>query len=165
MQKELLVLLNHLDVNEKNLRVYAVIPPKKKECDDIDDSAKEGGYTPPRHVFSLVEKVNGLSISICDTDWGEHLTDISEHLLQSIPTRTIYLEEIPQLGTIEVFFNGKKVPKDPETGWLLDIEKQAVYFGPDFDLAFYKKDSKNNIKDEVILKYKPMNLDVLQNSE
>ena len=167
MQKEFLdLLINRLNINEKNLRVYAVIPPEKKQDNcSLDPSAGGSEYKPPKHVFSLVEKMNGLKLSICDTNWGEYLKNISEHLLQSVPARTVYLEEIPQLKTIEVFFNGKKVPQNIETGWVLDIEKQTVSFGSDFDLAFYKRDSKANMKDEVMVKYKPMNLDILQNSE
>ena len=167
MQKEALDWLKYHGTNEENIRAYAVIPPKKRDIGcSLDDTATSGGaYTPPKHVYALVEKLNGLSISICDTQWGKHLTDVSKSLLQSIPAQTLYLEDIPQLGTIEVFFNNKKVPEDFEKGWFLDIEKQSVYFGPNFNLSYYKTDFTSNNKDKVVIKYKPMNLDTLQRSE
>ena len=167
MSNEILSQLEKFQMTEENIRVYAVVPPKKHKigCKLDDTAIALGGYTPPDHVYSLIDKTEGLSLSICDTDWGKYLTDVSDNLLQSIPSRTAYLEEIPKNGTIEVFFNNKKVPEEPDTGWSLDKEKLAVYFGPNFDLSYYRTDSKFNEKDEVIVKYHPMNLDILQNSE
>ena len=164
MLKESLSWFKQFKVTEQNTLAYSVVPPRQPvtKC-ALDDTAKRGGYSPPEHVHSLVEKMGGLNLSICDTEWGKHLTNVSENLLESIPTKTIYLEEVPKKETIELFFNNKKVPEDAQTGWFLDVEKLAVYFGPDFDLSYYK--TSLDTSDEVIIKYQPMNLDILQKSK
>ena len=165
MLNESLTGLKQLDLREKNIRAYSVTPPLHpvKDC-GVDDTAKKGGYSPPEHVFSLVDKLRGLSLSICDKDWGRGLTNVSKNLLQSLSGQTVYLEDIPKKETMELFFNNKKVPEDSQTGWFLDVEKLAVYFGPDFDLSYYKTFSDDEL-DEVIIKYQPMNLDILQKSK
>ncbi|MCZ0932888.1 MAG: hypothetical protein OXJ52_07040 [Oligoflexia bacterium] len=167
MSNEILDQLKMFGVRGENIRAYAVIPPKKHKIGcPLDDTTRSGAsYTPPDHVYSLIEKMEGVSLSICDASWGKLLTDVSDNLLQSIPSKTVYLEEIPKQGTVEVFFNNKKAPEDVETGWSLDIEKLAIYFGPNFDLSRYRTDSKFNTKDKVVIKYQPLNIDILQNSE
>ena len=166
MIDEVLKQLKKFKVKERNLRAYAVIPPKQRNfgC-NLDDTTRAAGYIAPVHVHSLVEKMEGVSLSICDTAWGKYLTDVSDNLLQSIPSKTVYIEEVPKIETIEVFFNNKKVPENPDTGWSVEIEKLAIHFGPNFDLSYYKTDSKFNSADDVLVRYQPMNLDILQNSE
>ena len=165
LSNELLSSLQIVGAIEKNIRAYAVAPPKQPEpgC-NLDDQVATNN--PPQHVFSFVERMKGLSTSICNSDWGQQLKDISNDLVQSIPmSYAIYLENIPELDTIEVFFNNKKVPQDFDKGWFLDIEKQAIYFGSTFNLSYYRQDIKFDAEDEVIIKYKPMNIDILQNSD
>ena len=144
----------------ENIRSYAVIL-----SEEAQDTCGEGsgGNDYPLHVYSFIKKTKGLRLSICDSSWGSQLTDVSDDLLENLPTRALYLEEIPKVGTVEVFFNKKRVPKDLDTGWSLDIEKPVINFGSQFDVSYYRSDT--NSDDEVIVKYQPVNLNILQKSE
>ena len=170
MSNQLISKLNTLRQSFKNIRSYAVIPPLKKPTSycSLDDSVKAAynmAYLAPHHVYSLIKKTEGRGISICDNNWGNKLTDISENLLLALSKHRLYLEKIPQLGTIEVLFNNRKVEPDINTGWYLDKESLSINFGPDFDFSYYRFNYDSYKKDKVIIKYHPLNLEILQNSK
>ena len=144
----------------ENIRSYAVIL-SEEEKDTCGEGS--GGDHYPFHVYSFIERTKGLRLSICDNSWGNQLANVSDDLLESLPTRALYLKDIPRIGTIEVFFNKKRVPKDLDKGWFLDIEKPIINFGPEFDASYYRSDTKSD--DEVVVKYQPVNLNILQKSE
>ena len=143
----------------ENIRSYAVIVSEEKK----DNCGEDGGNIYPLHAYSFIKLTKGLRISICDTAWGQQLTDVADDFLEILPTRALYLKEIPKEGTIEVFFNNIKVDEDINTGWSLDKEKQVINLGSQFDFSYYK--SNSNKEDEIIVRYHPMNLNILQKSE
>ena len=152
----------------ENVRVYAVIPPVKKpdgQCNLDDTAIKNGEYHSADPVLSLIEKLGGLSLSICDIDWGAQLSQVSDSMLDAVSVhQVLYLEEVPKRGTIEVFFNDKPVEENPDTGWYLDRERLVIRFGEEFDPFDYAQ-FKSGEESQVTIRYKPMNIDVLRKSQ
>ena len=66
----------------------------------------------------------GLMLSICDYDWGEHVSKIADLATQVILPNTFYLEDEPQDGTIRVTVDGEEVL----TGWRYDETANAIVF-------------------------------------
>ena len=66
----------------------------------------------------------GLMLSICDYDWGEHVSKIADLATQVILPNTFYLEDEPQDGTIRVTVDGE----DVLTGWRYDETANAIVF-------------------------------------
>ncbi|MCY4321043.1 MAG: hypothetical protein OXC37_01355, partial [Bdellovibrionaceae bacterium] len=147
----------------KNIRSYAVIPDMNKgdRCGTENVGQEKENY--PFHVYSFVNQTKGLIISICDENWGKNLENVADNLLKAISSNILYLDEIPKVETIEVFFNGKKIEKDINSSWYFDIENMSINFSSDFD--FYLDSDETNESLEVLVKYYPMNLDILQKSE
>lgn len=66
----------------------------------------------------------GLFLSICDYDWGEHVSKIADLATQVLLPNTFYLEDEPQDGTIRVTVDGEEVL----TGWRYDETANAIVF-------------------------------------
>ena len=121
---------------DTRFRAYGVIPVDRTDCGGIfkyDDSVK----TPrsgsvlhfPRHAQQFIRKTNGQYFPMCLRDWGSYLTGITQDLEDFFQIRPIYLEDIPDLDTIEVFYAGEQISQDPETGWSYNIETNAIILG------------------------------------
>ena len=140
-----------------NIRSYAVVMDDRRK-DDCGEG--NGGSDYPFHLYSFIEKTQGLRISICDASWGKQLTDVFDDFRIAFFSRILYLEEVPQRETLEVFFDNKKVPKDTQTGWFFNPEGPSVVLGPQFD--FYSYFSGDSLEEaEVIVKYHPVNIEIL----
>ena len=136
-----------------NIKIYAIVPEK-------DDTCGEGlEYNwAPVHVQSLALETKGKVFSICEKDWGKKLNIISNDLIQFVRQKEIFLDEVPLLSTIEVYFNNKKIPQSIKRGWYYDPEKVAIYISDGFNIYDYLQQDGDN---SYIIKYHPLNLEVL----
>ena len=139
-----------------NIRTYGVVTNHEK-----GDSCGEGSLSRhPFHFYEFVKRTQGLIISICDPNWGLELREVYKDFVSVFVARSFYLNEIPQIGSIEVFLNDIEVPNDFKKGWSLNLEKMSIDLGPELNLSYYKKNRKGD-EDKVLIRYHPLNIELL----
>ncbi|MBC6415377.1 MAG: hypothetical protein GDA46_03185 [Bdellovibrionales bacterium] len=139
------------------LKTYAIVYSYEKgdKCTSVEDTgATENNY--PFHVYKLVEKTKGLVISICDLFWWRNLVEVSWNFLDSLKLFKFYLDEIPQLDTLEIYFNDKKIKKED---WFFNPENLSIELSSKFDMLSY--DVETNQK-KIKVKYNPFNINTLR---
>ncbi len=104
--------------------------------DDPSCKTSEWGYSEPGvRYINMAQASGGAAESICDADFGRALTNVNarlKELLVEFP-----LDRLPNVDTIQVFVNGKKVPKSDTNGWSYVEAKNSIRFhgeavpGPD----------------------------------
>ena len=149
-------------MGEENIRSYAVIADNRKgdTCGQEMVGTSPGKY--PFHLYNFIEKTNGLRISICDNYWGKQLTDVFKSLKSSLFNNVLYLDKIPHLETIEVFFNGQKIPKDIKKGWSFHPEDVSISIGSDFDFSQTASNQEEFDNSQITVKYHPVNIELLE---
>ena len=163
--KQLKLLQSVMGESWKNIRTYAVVLDNRRSdrC-----GGEDGGITPDRypfHLYSLIEKTDGLRLSICDSSWGNQLKNIFDDLKKSLGFLSFYIDEVPKIDTMEVFLNNKKIPRDIKTGWVFDPENLSVNIGPDFDYFDYfdyRTGFDKDRNDQLKIKYQPFNIELLR---
>lgn len=141
-----------------NIYSYAVVTDDRtgEECGEAN------GQDHPFHLYEFIERVKGFRISICDTEWGPKLTAVYHDFSESFYSKTLFLDEAPKINTLEVFLNGERVPKNPETGWVFNPENLSIDFGKKFDISTYTVDGKTIRDYDVVIKYNPVNIELLR---
>lgn len=152
----------------KHVRSYAVVPDNRSK----DQCGGEGaGSTPakyPFHLYQFIERTGGLRVSLCDSSWGDKLQNIYTDLSQSFFSRNIHLNEVPRVDTMEVFFNGQKVPKDNQTGWFFRPTEPSIGLGNGFNILFYPpgQEMENGEREsEFTIRYHPVNIELLRKED
>ena len=160
LAEERLKLLKNSSIGElKHIRSYAAVLDNRKGDKCGGDG---GGGSPekyPFHLYKFIEKTGGLRISICESNWGLRLVNVFDDLNEQLYINILYLDEVPELETMEVFLNGKKVPKDINKGWSFNPEQLSITIGFDFKYAPYLSE---NLKNEFTVKYNPINIELLR---
>ncbi len=145
-----------------NIRSYAVVldAERKDQCGAEQDPGKKmpQEHQYPFHLYKFIKKTKGLRVSICDPFWSRKFVNIFDDLKQAFSVRVFYLEEAPQLDTMEVFLNGKKVPRDVKKGWSFYPENLSLRIGSALNYHIYKNDEEN---DTFTVRYHPINLNLL----
>src|SRR5690606_35369995 len=70
----------------------------------------------PRKIKDAVAFFSGHTFELCNGDYGGDMAKVAQRIVDGVST--IYLEELPDVKTIEVTFGGKKLPNDPYVGWV-----------------------------------------------
>lgn len=101
----------------------------KSDSDDVVFHAIGGdvpggcnGNEPYTGYYEAVVATGGTFLSICATDWGEHLKSLAEASADTLDT--FALTETPVEDTIEVFIDGVET----RTGWVYLSETNSVLF-------------------------------------
>ena len=161
-----------------NIRIYATVndDKRKDKCGDIEKT----GDTPenyPFHLYELIKKTGGLRVSICDSQWGNQLTDVFDDLKKAFYSLSFELSEVPKGDSIEVYMNDKEIPRDFKKGWSLNLEILSIEIGGEFDTFPYLKDTSDcekretsdqaesdSCKNKIKIRYNPLNIELLNRS-
>ena len=140
-------------------KIYAVAPleSSQDECGETDTAAPPYPY----HVYRAVEASKGKAISICSAGWGAELQIISKDIRSDFQRRSFMLEDIPKTDTIEVFYNGYRLPKDAREGWAYNPETVSVSIGDQF---FPIQHDKAGERGKFKIRYYPLNPDLARDS-
>lgn len=163
--ENMLELLDSVMENRRNIRAYASIAPyssgQKNSGACVLGAEGVGAeyFQYPFHIYSLIEKTKGLWVSICDPLWGKNLAGIFDNLQSILRAKELYLDEIPDLNTLQVFLNGKLVPRDVQKGWFFNPESLSISVSREFDFLPYISSNKLNF--EFKIKYNPINIELL----
>ena len=158
--------LRSIKGDANNIRSYAVVADNEKNdrC-----GGEHAGVTPdsyPFHLYRFIQKTGGLRVSLCDEFWGGKLKSVYTNLRDSFFSRRIYLKEVPKLDTIEVLFNGKKVPRDRALGWYFHPEDISIHIADGFNIFLYPEFEKNGKRQSTfIIRYQPINIELLKSEE
>ena len=152
----------------KNIRSYAVVPDS--DLDDQCGAEESTGSAPhkyPFHLYKFIERTGGLRVSLCDPSWGVKLKAVYADLRNSFFSKSIYLKEVPKEGTIEVFFNGKRVPRDRTAGWSFHPEELSISLGNEFNVLLYPGKWGEDGEQEGLfeIRYQPVNIELLMKEE
>ena len=172
--KQLKLLQSVMGESWKNIRTYAVVLDNRRSdrC-----GGERGGITPgryPFHLYSLIEKTDGLRLSICDPQWGNQLTKVFDDLEKAFHSLSVELNEAPKWDSIEIYLNDKAIPRDSKKGWSLNLETLSIELGREFDSLPYLKDpgdckkreafdqvESDSCENKIKIKYKPLNIELL----
>ena len=145
---------------ENKLKVYGVIPDNSSMNQDCVD-AEKGHY--PYHIYKLIEKTKGQKLSVCDEIWEDDLKDASENFLAFIKPPIIILDELPDIDSIEVYFNEIKIPNDFKTGWSFNVENLTIQLGFEFNWSHYRALSLKDLPESKLrVLYYPLNESILK---
>ncbi len=136
----------------ESFKIYAVVP-----LEDLRDSCGEGAGAYPRHIYKLISLANGRLVSICEKGWGAKLRTISKDIRASFQHKVILLDDIPKTDTIEVFYNGRRMPKDAASGWSYNPETVSIYIGDRFFPARAGGAGEKRERGEFTVRYYPLN--------
>ncbi len=116
--------------------------------------AGEGDQIPTNsRLADFFELMGGGSMfSLCDFNFGLKLAKLGVDISQR--AQTMYLGQVPQLGSIHVTIGGQEVPQDPLTGWSYDPVKVAIRFGLGIEWSKYPPNSLPEVSFS-ILKQEP----------
>lgn len=95
--------------------ISAVAGPVPDGCDTA-----EAGYG----YYEASVATGGLFRSVCDTNWGEHLSKLADLAVSVVLPDTFLLEDEPMVDTLRVFVDGEEVT----VGWTYDAEQNAIVF-------------------------------------
>lgn len=149
-------------VSRENIRIYSVVPDKRKgQHERREGCSIEGGF--PEHLYSLLDLVGGQINSVCNPLWGQELVHVFDELKVALPSDSIFLDEVPDPKTIEVFFNDTKLPQDVRSGWYFDPESISIHIGKEI-LVENLEERRGNAKldNEYIIRYNPINEGLLK---
>ena len=156
-------MISSLKGESNNVRTYAVV---RDNTENEKCSSTEGTGTSPEkypfHLYRFIDKTGGLRISLCDGSWGTKLQNIYMNLRNIFVSKGFYLEEVPKIDSIEVFFNGKKVPRDRVSGWFFNPEDISIHIGDNFNAFSYPVSEDENI---FTIRYQPINIELLRTEE
>lgn len=83
-------------------------------------STAEAGYG----YYEAASATGGLFRSVCDTNWGEHLSKLADLAVSVVLPDTFVLEDEPQADTLQVFVDSEEVTE----GWTYDAAQNAIVF-------------------------------------
>lgn len=112
-------------------------------------------YGEPTKIESFVDMANAGSgsrriFNICDPDFGKHLTKIRDDMVSQIGL-FIYLDELPAVDTIQVFWGTQQIDSDYDKGWVYDNKRNAIHLGKDIELL-------EQPGAELVVRFKPAKL-------
>ena len=159
-------ILHSVKGEANNIRSYAVVVDNKKSEQCGGENAGTGPDKYPFHLYRFIKKTGGLRVSLCDEFWGEKLKRVYIDLRDSFFSRKIYLEEVPKLDTLEVLFNGKKVPRDRVSGWYFQPEDVSIRIADGFNIFVYPKFEKSKHREGILtIRYHPINIELLRTED
>ncbi len=69
---------------------------------------------------------------ICTADYGPQLGAVGRNLVQRV-SKYIYLDQIPEIDTLRVFFKTEEISNDAGKGWTFDPSRNAVVLSDNLD--------------------------------
>ena len=112
------------------IATYGVFEMAEKGCGRED-------YTGTRYA-EFIQRTNGLTFPICSDDYGQGLAKFGSDIAYKISTSKIQLDAAPVVDTIEIIYQGDKLPKgraDRGGFWNYNSVDNTIIF---HSLAFLK---------------------------
>jgi hypothetical protein len=113
--------------NQDKVLGYGVLVPTNNSgrCD-----RDEPNTTPNRieNFLSMVVNNKNNIMNICDPDYGSRLANMAKDIADKVGN-IIYLDLPPDVSSIRVTYGTADLPKNFETGWSFDVQKNAIMLG------------------------------------
>ena len=98
--------------------VHAIVGQRDQDCDLVTEKGTR--------FIELAELSGGFVGDICDSNFSDGLSNISDRILQFITY--VALAREPNPDTIKVTVNGVFIPNDSANGWVYDGNKNRILF-------------------------------------
>jgi hypothetical protein len=102
-------------------------------CGDLPDGCGEGDdhAAAGERYHAVAQRTQGLTQSICQTDWSDMMTQLGEHIFA--PIRVFVLSQTANPATIAVSVDGQSVPEAScegcADGWTFFPAINTIFFG------------------------------------
>lgn len=113
--------------SDRQLAIYGSLIEEK------DFSNCQGESAPPLRLMESIHKTNGSAFNLCSPDFGDELSKIANDIAKRAGG-TIYLSNLPSLGTLRVFSGEEEIPKE---FWAYDANDNSIAFNNKFELDKY----------------------------
>lgn len=119
-------------VPQKVLAYGVIVPSHVNNCERDDWSRPDRIEDFLGLVFNGGQGKN--IFNLCDPAFGDKLADMAKDIVDLVG-RMIYLNRVPAVETIKVTYGNVVLPRDPDTGWMFDPQKNAIILGEKIDWA------------------------------
>ncbi len=92
----------------------------------VDPNCRSSENMDPRKIRSIIElfQERGYKFSLCQPNYGEDLATVATRLIRS--ASTVYLDQLPDVTTLQVFYGDQRLLNDPLKGWVYDPDRNAI---------------------------------------
>ncbi len=92
----------------------------------VENSCKSFENMDPIKLRTIIDlfQERGYRFSLCQPNYGEDLARIATRLIRS--ASTIYLDQLPDVTTLEVYYGDQRLLNDPLKGWVYDPDRNAI---------------------------------------
>jgi hypothetical protein len=113
--------------NRDKVLSYGVLVPSNDttRCERDDYSSKPLKI---ESFLSMVVNNKNNVMNICDPDYGTRLANMAKDIVDKVGN-IIYLDLPPDIASIRVTYGSVDLPKNFETGWSFDVQKNAIILG------------------------------------
>ncbi len=118
------------------------------------DGCSPDGSDLPIKLSKLAEYFQGRGhrFNICQSDYGKDLARVATSIVNAVST--VYLDNLPDVRTMRVFYGDKEIPNQEQGGWTYDYSLNAIHLSPEIDVQGANGD-KLSIRYEEIYKAQP----------
>lgn len=110
------------------LSAYAAIVPSH-----VTDCKREASTDYPHRIEDILQRLKGISFSLCDPDFGYKLSSIGSNIRDRVAS-FIPLNRVPVVDTIEVKYGSQIIPQDSLKGWSYNPARVGLNLGPELKL-------------------------------
>jgi hypothetical protein len=115
----------------RNLLHYAasIVTIEKTDCQSESDVNLPVKLTRLAELFGQ----RGYRFNICQSDYGKDLARVATGIVDAVST--LYLEDLPDVTTLQVLYGDKLIPNQEVGGWTYDFTLNAIHLSPEIDVV------------------------------
>ncbi len=123
----------------------AIVTIEKTNCQSESDTRLPEKLTKLSYLF----QGRGHRFNICQSNYGKDLARVATSIVNAVST--VYLEDLPDVSSMSVFYGDKQIPNQEQGGWTYDYSLNAIHLSPEIDVQGANGD-KLSIRYEEIYK-------------
>lgn len=114
------------DLDESRVSTYGVLARAADPESAKDPGLKTSGIGRPVKVENFLRESQGVALHLLSEHYGDDLAEIGREVEARTLRKTIELDALPELGTIEVRYGSQIIPQHEAFGWTYDSKRVAV---------------------------------------
>lgn len=77
----------------------------------LRESSGKVTYKQPAIMMDFIKRTEGKQFDICGSNWGPELAEFGARIRKELATKGFLLREVPELGTLKVFYGDQRNPR------------------------------------------------------
>jgi len=88
----------------------------------------------PEKLIRMIDlfQSRGHLFNICKSNYGKDLARMAENIVDAVST--VYLDNLPDVRTMEVWYGKQRIPNQKEGGWTYDYSLNAIHLSPEINI-------------------------------